>query len=168
MMPLDDEAIEQLARALHETFCEELRAAGYRLGEQTDDAAKTHSALKPFDELPSDEQEQNRENARDIPRKLASIHCRIGRRTPGSNAVAALSLHDIEQLSRQEHDRWMQSKLDAGWKWAPVTDKPKRLHQDLASWEQLPEATREKDRVLVRRIPWLLQRIGLQIECGQS
>ena len=52
-------------------FCEDLRAKGYAWGPQTDEARKTHSALKPYAELPEEEKEQNRGFVRDIPNKLA-------------------------------------------------------------------------------------------------
>jgi RyR domain len=59
--------------AVHEVFCQPLRARGYQWGPQTDEARKTHSALKPYAELPEEEQELNRGNVRDIPRKLARL-----------------------------------------------------------------------------------------------
>jgi hypothetical protein len=59
--------------------------------------------------------------------------------------------------------RWMQSKLDDGWKYAHKTDKPNKLHNCLVPWEQLPEVEKEKDRVMVRGIPEILTRAGYTI-----
>ena len=54
-----------------------MRAQGYKPGPVTDDKKKEHSSLRPYDELPEDEKEQNRDNARDIQNKLASAGYKI-------------------------------------------------------------------------------------------
>jgi hypothetical protein len=57
----------------------------------------------------------------------------------------------------------MQSKLDDGWTYTPETDKAKKLHNCLVLWDKLPDAEKEKDRVLVRGIPVILARAGYAI-----
>ena len=59
-----------------------------------------------------------------------------------------------------EHERWMQGKVDAGWKYAKETDKPKRQHKLLIPWEDLPLEEQEKDYILVRGIPQILAKAG--------
>ena len=59
----------------------------------------------------------------------------------------------LEMLAEAEHERWMQSKLDEGWAYAPKTDRAKKLHKCLVPWEKLPDKEKEKDRDLVRGIP---------------
>ena len=61
--------------------------------------------------------EANRLNVRDIPGKLAVAgYIMIPARSnePPFNFPATL-----EQLAEAEHERWMQSKLDDGWKVGP-------------------------------------------------
>ena len=161
-MDLQGDLLEKLAEAAHEVFCEELRALGYRLGPRTDEKRKIHSSLKPYAELPEEEKEQNRGTVRDIPNKLARIgYVMIPARSdeppfefPGPH---------LEQLAAMEHERWMQAKMEAGWRYAPETDKQKKLHAALLPWDELPEEEKEKDRMMVRAIPRILARAGYTV-----
>ncbi|HJY82673.1 MAG TPA: RyR domain-containing protein, partial [Candidatus Binatia bacterium] len=189
---LEGELLEKLAEAAHEVFCEGLRSKEYHWGPQTDDERKTHSSLKPYAELPEDEKRQNRGHVQDIPNKLARVgYVMIPARSnespfdfPGS---------DLELLAEIEHERWMQAQIEAGWRWAPKTDKDKRLHPDLLPWHtgsdeerarlytpteiaaigpgELPEEEKDKDRNLVRGIPRILAKAGytiVQISKGKA
>jgi len=71
------------------------------------------------------------------------------------------------------------------WRYGKPTDKPNHVHEDLLPWREmtddelalvfnqneldalgqdpLPEAEKEKDRELVRRIPYILGRIGYTV-----
>ncbi len=156
---LEGELLERLALAAHELFCESISAQGYRWGPQTSDALRTHSALRPYAELPEDEKEQNRGTVRDIPHKLA-LAGYIMLPARSSERPAEFPGADLERLSELEHERWLQAKLAAGWRYAPVTNKAQKEHADLVPWDRLPEEEKEKDRVLVREIPRILARAG--------
>ncbi len=180
---LEGALLERLARAAHEVFCEALRERGYRFGARTDERRRLHSSLRPFEELPEEEREQCRGNARDIPNKLAAaayvmMPARINAppfQFPGP---------DLDRLAEMEHERWMAAKLAAGWRWAKATDKARRLHQDLLPWARLDagererrygdvaarvgrgtlsETAKEKDRSLVRDIPRILAKVGYTV-----
>ena len=154
--------LEELARAVHEVFCEDLKAKGYHWGEQTDDEAKTHSSLIPYDMLPDDEQQQNRGSARDLANKLARTgYVMLPARSnePPFNFPG----DDEERLAEMEHQRWMDAKLEAGWQYATETDKDSQLHRSLVPWDQLGEVDRERDRAQVRKIPQILARVGYAI-----
>jgi hypothetical protein len=155
----DAQLIEKLAEEVHRLFCEEMKAKGYTYGHITDDEKKQHSALMPYAALPEDEKEQNRGNARDIQHKLASLGYEII--LIGNHQVTSgLNKVEIERLSQEEHKRWIKQKIAGGWKYAPKTDKAKKLHKDMVPWEQHSEADKDKDREMVRRIPIILSRVG--------
>jgi hypothetical protein len=181
---LEGELLEKLAEAAHEVFVKELQDAGYTLGPKIDNVVKTHTSLKPYSELPEDEKEQNRGNVLDISKKLARTgYVMIPARSnePPFDFPGA----DLELLAVMEHVRWMKSKLEAGWRWAAETDKPNQRHKDLAPWrkgltdeerarltpdeaaalgpDELPDAEKEKDRVLVRGIPRILANAGYTV-----
>lgn len=184
MIPLEGNTLRRLAEAVHERFCESIKAQGYMFGLVTDDGKKTHSSLRPFAELPADEQEQNWGFARDVPTKLAVAGCVM---TPARSTPPPFSFRDLalEELAEMEHDRWMMGKLGDGWRWAKETDKTRKLHSALMPWQALkkeesiqkysaagaaaigdgvlPESEKEKDRVLVREIPEILKRIGYTV-----
>jgi hypothetical protein len=155
--------IEKLAISAHDLFYEELSGGGWKYGPVTDETKKEHSSLKPFVNLPEDEKEQNRGVARDIPKKLEIVGYRI---VPlrGQRPLAKFSEAEVEILAKREHERWVTQKKVAGWR---KTEKPtdsknsvEKLHPDLVEWEELSEAEKEKDRVLVRGIPKILAKAG--------
>ena len=159
---LEGQILENLAEAAHEVFCEGMIARDYHYGLKSDDKLKTHNALMPYSDLPEDLKEANRLNVRDIPTKLAaSGYIMVPARSnePSFNFPG----EPLEILAEAEHERWMQSKLDDGWTYAPETDKSKKLHKCLVSWDTLPEDEKENDRVLVRGIPEILARAGYAI-----
>jgi hypothetical protein len=159
---LEGKLLEDLAEAAHDVYCEGLRARGIKYGHVRDEKLKTNDLLVPYVELSEDMKEQNRENVRDIPTKLAMVgYIMIPARSnePPFNFPGV----DLEKLAKDEHERWMQPKLADGWAHGPKTDRAKKLNQCLVPWEKLPEEEKEKDRDLVRGIPDILARAGYAI-----
>lgn len=161
-MNLEGNLLEKLAEAAHDVFCEGLREKGYVYGSQTDPEEKTHSSMKPYQDLPEYEKESNRDNVCDIANKLAAI---------GYVMVPARSNEppfdfpgdDLEYLAELEHQRWMTEKINAGWKHSPETEKENKLHSALLEWDELPEEEKEKDRALIQQIPNILAKAGYAI-----
>jgi hypothetical protein len=159
---LEGKMLEDLAEAAHTVFCEGMKARGFQYGPKTDEKLMTHDALLPYAELTEDLKEQNRQNVRDIPVKLAVAgYIMIPARSnePPFNFPG----EPLEKLAETEHERWMKSKLDDGWVAGPETVKLKKIHKCLVQWDQLPEEEKEKDRELVRGIPRILARAGYAI-----
>jgi hypothetical protein len=155
----DKNLLEKLAEAAHEVFCDDLRAKRYKYGPLTLEDKKEHNSLKPYAELPENEKESNRNNVKDIPNKLAIVGYAMVA-TRGSEASNKFQNDEVEKLAIIEHERWMKEKLDAGWQYAKMTDKAKKLNKFLISWDKLPEDEKEKDRVLVKGIPIILAKAG--------
>jgi len=160
---LDGVLLSRLAEAAHGVFCDGLRTAGYKFGAVTDEKKKTHSALRPFAELPPDEQDQNRQNVRDIAEKLV-LAGYIMRPARSNEPPFKFPGDDLETLAEREHERWMRDKLAAGWSYAARTDKARKFHQASLPWSELPESEKEKDRQMVRGIPAILARAGYAVE----
>lgn len=53
-------------------------------------------------------------------------------------------------MAKMEHERWCEERADEG-------------RPDLVPWSKLREDRREIDRRMVRRIPMLLDRVGLAV-----
>jgi bifunctional DNA-binding transcriptional regulator/antitoxin component of YhaV-PrlF toxin-antitoxin module len=151
--------IETLAQAVHQVFCEEMTVKGYAYGPVTDDEKKQHNSLRPFAELPENKKEQNRDNARDIHRKLTSAGYTIIP-AESNQVLAEFTQTEVEKLAREEHGRWMKKKLADGWQHAEKTDKANTLYKDIVPWEQLTEEEKDKDRMLVKAIPRILGKAG--------
>jgi hypothetical protein len=183
-LDLEGEMLDKLARANHEVFCESLRAKKYRYGKTTNDKRKTHSSLKPYDQLPEDEKNQNRGAIKDIANKLGRVgYVMIPARS--NEPPFGFPGLDLEMLAAMEHERWMKEKIEAGWRYGLHTIKAKQIHEDLLPWRKLsederarlyspaqkaaigkrvlPDRQKEKDRELVRAIPRILAEAGFTI-----
>jgi RyR domain-containing protein len=159
---LKGEQLERLAQAVHEIYCEDLRERGYTWAQVTDEERKTNSSLVEWNELPEHLKRQNRAAARDIPRKLELIgHVMIPARS--HDAPFDFPGKGLEQLAKDEHNRYMEAKLAEGWSPGPEKDDKKKTNPTLVDWEQLPDEEREKDRVQVRGIPRVLARAGYTV-----
>ena len=159
---LEGPMLESLAEAAHAVYCEGEQARGFKYGPKTDKQRKTNNALVAYAKLPEEMKLANRLNVRDIPSKLSVARYIM---IPARSNEPAFNFpgDDLEMLAEAEHKRWMQSKLDEGWIYAPKTDRVKKLHNCLVSWEKLPDKEKEKDRDLVRGIPRILARAGYAI-----
>jgi hypothetical protein len=161
-MKLEGDLLEKLAEAAHEIFCEGLREKGYIYGPQTDPEGKTHSSLKPYQDLSEYEKESNRDNVRDIANKLAAVgYAMIPARS--NEPPFDFPGEDLELLAEMEHQRWMREKINTGWKYAPNTEKVQKLHSALLEWNELPEGEKGKDRALIQQIPNILAKAGYAI-----
>jgi len=151
--------IENMAEGLHIVFCKEMNRLGYKYSPVTDDTKKLHSSLVIFSELPEDEKEQNRSNARAIRNKIESIGYKI---VPLNDSMKQeqLTNEEIEKLAVKEHQRWMKQKIKTGWSYGPITIKKRKLHAGIVPYEQLSEEEKNKDKILVRSIPKILQQSG--------
>jgi hypothetical protein len=149
---LSNDFLGLLARAIHERYRRACIARG--------DTPATNSSLVPWPELPPHLKESNYAQAEHINVKLASIGCVIG---PATTGVAPFVYRDqeVEQLARMEHQRWMDERLAAGFRYGPVRDG--NHHPDLVEWDRLSDESREKDIDVVRHLPELLAETGHRI-----
>jgi len=69
----------------------------------------------------------------------------------------------LEQLAKAAHQVWMEGKVRDGWKYGPVTDKEKKIHNCLVPYESLSESDKESDRDMVLGIPRILAMAGYVI-----
>lgn len=118
----------------------------------------------PWDTLPEEFREANRDQAREILQKLQALNYRVLPKTMGADgAVTAFTESQIELLARMEHDRWVEEKQRNGWIVGTPRDNEKKVHPDLIPWDDLDEIAKEKDRNAVRVIPKILEGAGLGI-----
>lgn len=139
-MVLDAALVERIAAALH-------------------DRSRTHADDARFADLPDDEREKSRDGAREMPALLGRlgfdvVHARAG---DGSR----LSPDERERAAVLEHARWAAHTRELGYVHGPVRDDRSLRHPDLVPWEELEEATRDKDRVRVDLFLELLPELGL-------
>jgi hypothetical protein len=126
------EALDREARARHGAYLEKIQAAGKPL--------RTKPTQFPWDELDEMVKAFNRRQVEHEPVKR--------------RALAQLGHDDqaIEQLAQMEHRRWMADQLMSGWSWGAAYDWNLRRHNNLVPYEQLDEATKDFDRLVVRAL----------------
>lgn len=149
---LSGQVLEDLAEAAHQIYREGLESRG----------EESYAASLEYQDLPENFKEQNRQNIRDIPGKLALAgYAMIPARSnePPFNFPGDA----LEFLAEREHERWMQVKLVDGWRFGKETDRERKLNQCLVLWSELPENERDKDRDMVRSIPRMLARGGYAV-----
>lgn len=72
------------------------------------------------------------------------------------HGVAAL-LQDTTLTPAEQHELWMQHKLDNGWSWGPNKDENLKQHPCILPYDQLPEHQRLKDVLFQANARYLLQ-----------
>ncbi len=114
----------------------------------------------PWEELPEFYRQSNRRQLGVVRHELAALGrtWRPSSAEAGGNAAVAadpqrpiedglevfdLSLDELTQLARAEHESWLEHYRAAGWTYAENRDDAAQRHPDLLGWEALPEARRE-------------------------
>lgn len=147
--------IEELARAIHDLYCEEAQSRGKTL--------ETNSMLRRWDELPEDMRDANRAQAADIPNKLHMLGYELAHRQGVKPSEMRLDPERAEAVAKHEHDRWVNERLRSGWTYGNPRDNARKQHPLLVDWDQLPEKEKDKDRDTVSYLPALIERAGFQV-----
>jgi TrkA-N domain/RyR domain len=149
---------ELVARAQH--------AQWLRNTERTEGpGAAENPNFRSWDQLSDEQQEFNRRFADDINDKLERIGAIVVPMPLPDPAGErfAFSAAELEQLSRDEHERWVEQRRRDGWTYGPQRDDARKLHDGLKPYDELDEPTRDKDRDAVAQIPTTLAAAGFAI-----
>ncbi len=178
-LELKGELLERMAEAAHEVYRGQqrakLRAEGVGEAEET----KVNPMLVDYQLLPEEIKEQNRDQVREIPAKLAHAGCYM---VPAqeSEPPFRFSPEMLEELASMEHTRWMRMKADQDWRWGDPRDNEKRLHPSMLPWkldnlepyagfadrlgdQELSEKEKAKDREAIEKMVKILDVAGYTI-----
>lgn len=148
--------VEKLARTIHEVYVLQQKEKGV--------SREANPSMADWDGLPDSLKKSNRQQARDIDRKLKAVKCRIVPLTDWSAELVKFKPEEVEIMAEMEHDRWCEERLRGGWNYAPgPKDIPKKTSPHLITWEGLSEEIKEYDRNTVREMPAYLARAGYWI-----
>ncbi len=147
---------EILARAIHEDYV--------RHQEKLGQSPKTNPSMVPWEKLPENLKESNRQQSDHLGLKLAAVGCAIAPLTDWDAEFFEFTPEEVETLAKMEYERWREEREREGWKQAPAPkDLDKKTTPHLSSWEQLGEDVKELDRNTVRGLPRFLASAGFQI-----
>ncbi|MGC9336439.1 MAG: NAD-binding protein [Anaerolineae bacterium] len=144
---------ELLAQELHERYLTGIGAS---------------STGVPWDQLSEEIKKDNRQQAERIHRLLTAAGYRVN---PFQNWHAreyVFPAAEVEHMARMEHNLWLQTKQEAGYRWGAVRDEKERTHPDLVPWEDLPDEERKKNEAFICELPSLLARLGFQIDRAED
>ncbi len=115
-------------------------------------------------DLKENHREENRRQARDIPRKLFLIGCDHRFGPPEPNDLKGFDESDILTLAEIEHERWCESRRQVGYVYdTKRSDAPPLTHPDLKTWADLHLDERKKDVDTVKAIPEMMLAEGFRI-----
>lgn len=148
---LDDSLQEKLAEEIHEKYREMLKDKGW------DDSEKP--AQQAWKNLGEKYRWSNRYQA-DAYLELLNAHG--FKLVPGSDPDAKACVENfdedvLENMARQEHNRWWVERVLAGWT-KGQRDDLRLTHPNMVPFEELEEETKEYDREAIRRAPELLKK----------
>ena len=69
----------------------------------------------------------------------------------------------VEQIAKNVHEVWAESRLSEGWKYGPERNDTLREHPCLVPYEELPEVEKEYDRNTAFGTLRLITKLGFKI-----
>ena len=69
----------------------------------------------------------------------------------------------IEDLAKQQHDVWAQSRIEQGWTYGPERNDQLKHHPCLVPYEELPDIEKAYDRDTAVGTLKLIQKLGFTI-----
>ena len=69
----------------------------------------------------------------------------------------------VEQMARNVHEVWAQSRIDQGWTYGPERSDALRQHPCLVAYEELPEVEKAYDRDTALGTLKLITKLGFKI-----
>jgi hypothetical protein len=101
----------------------------------------------------------NLNQARSYHEKLALINCELALKDENKANVTSFTDDEVLIMAKQEHQRWIDEKIEEGWVYAPVRDNQKKHHPYITEWDELDEEIQNRDKEPVRNIIEILDTV---------
>jgi hypothetical protein len=138
-----------MAKAIHEFFLSHL-----------DETDKNNPNNVEWEKLSILSKIDNIMQAREYPEYVGKLDGRIDFAGEEGTVLELTDETIVEELAKQEHERWVKAKEKDGWKAGKPRDDQKKIHDCMVQWEDLDEKTKDKDRNPIREIPQVLASVG--------
>ena len=139
---------EALARSIHARYCK---------------SNPGRPASVPWVELSEEDREQNRQLALNYGRYLQGLGCEVTRRRALADRTLAFTAAELDEVAAEEHARWWQSRVDAGWEYGEARDDSLKKHPLMKPWGELTAQERELTLSEMREIPEILAEAGFHV-----
>ncbi|MDR0864568.1 MAG: AAA family ATPase, partial [Candidatus Symbiothrix sp.] len=115
---------------------------------------------KPWENLTIEFKLSNLNQARSYHEKLALINCKMTLKDENKKRVTSFTKQEVLIMAKQEHQRWIDEKIEDGWVYASVRDDKKKHHDCIIEWDKLSEEVQNWDKEPVRNIIGVLDAVG--------
>ncbi|KFD64964.1 hypothetical protein M514_11549 [Trichuris suis] len=185
-----EEACDRLAENIHELWSMDKIEKGWKYGERRSESQRIHPCLTNYERLPNAERAYNMNLARETLKTILALSYRID---PGKlpNRVKTLRLPQnflmsngykpspldtreislseslsnlVEQLAKNLHNIWAQSKVQRGWTYSSVENSAFKTSPHLVSYEYLNPTIRAANREKAGQIVKSLMVYGYTLE----
>lgn len=147
---------EILARAMHADYLRHHQVLG--------ETAETNPSMAPWEKLPENLKESNRQQAAHIGTKLNAAGYGIAPLTDWNAELFEFNEQEVELMGALEYARWHAERKEEGWAYAPgPKDMKRKTTPHMIPWPQLSNEVKELDRNTVRGLPKFLASAGFQI-----
>jgi DNA-binding NtrC family response regulator len=143
--------VEQAAEEVYRSYLDTKK----RMGEDAD--------LVSYDELPSDLRESNRQQFLHMPKIYRAVGYWIRPARSEEIREPDLTNEELKQMAMLEHDRWVEERTKAGWKYAETKNVAARETPYLVTWKDLPDDVRRFDQDAVRSFPRILRTLSIEL-----
>ncbi len=170
---------ELLAQVLHQDY---LALHQHKIAAAPDSAERTRllakPAYRPWPKLEEKFKESNRQlayrlsgmlevqnNAGQVVRRFRMVFAPFELIEPQSSYQ--LNADELERLARQEHNNWMAAASKLGWRFGNPQTQPApagiTYNQNMVEWDKLDDDTRDYDRNIIRRLPYILAKADYKL-----
>lgn len=137
-------SVDQRARLTHNMY------RAQRIAHPERHRGESDVKMNPWRDLDEKSKGSNQWQVEDMPRQWAMLGVSDDyQRLTGAEVPIPIRWEEADRAARTEHIRWCGEKWADGWEYAPVRDEERKKHPDLLPYDQLPEYTRDKDRIAV-------------------
>ncbi len=116
----------------------------------------------PWEELSDDKKYSNIRQVESIEYKLASIGCYITD-DPDATAISDFTKEERIELSKLEHELWLEEREESGWIYGPEDDDARKISKSMVPWAKLDKTTQGYDLNITDSIIPILQKKGIKV-----
>ena len=154
MTDIQPNVLEKMAKTIHDNYNKT----------QLERNPYTWPSYPTWESLPDTLKNSNIRQAKGVFEKLqVSGYIWSNEDLPGFEEIADFSDDEIEPLSKLEHDRWVEERIESGWKYGHIKDVDLMISPYIAPYDDIPDEIKEYDRDAVRNVFPLIHSLGMKV-----
>jgi len=164
-MDIHVDAEEFMSKTIVLAMCKELAKMSHQMYVEAELAKKPNKDLQAVTSWENLSETYKKSNIAQIQYHVERFNdFNIGiRQKTSTSSTFTFKEEDLLKLAMAEHERWCKERIADGWVYGEKRDNEKKIHPSLVPWEQLSEEDKQKDVDVIKSIPILFDRIGLEL-----